>query len=455
MRILLIVPPTSPLTITADEFSLYEPLALEYLGAAVRSDHDVRFLDMRIDADLQGVLDDFGPDIVGITAYTVHVKTVKALFERIRRWNPETLTVVGGHHATVAAEDFLVPAIDVIVQGEGVEPFREIVARHERAEAFEGIPGTVVPGPEGPVRTEPGPVDLDAIPPPDRTLTASYRSHYRCDWMRPLASMRTSKGCPHRCRFCALWRIAQKRYLKRSPEAIVEEIAGIDEECIFFADDESLVVPKRMMEVARQIKEAGIRKRFFCYGRSDTIAHNPDLLEAWKDVGLERIFVGLEFAKDDDLGYIRKGSTASDNDEAVRILHDLDIEIYASLIVRPEFTRDDFRELSAYCRHLALSYVGFTLLTPLPGTEFHEEVHELLLTHDTDYYDFIHTVLPTTLPLEDFYAEYTNLYRTATTVPRKLGFLARHRWREIPSVIDRSERLLHRMRKAYRDYPAA
>ena len=26
--------------------------------------------------------------------------------------------------------------------------------------------------------------------------------------MKPLASIRTSKGCPYRCNFCALWKIA-------------------------------------------------------------------------------------------------------------------------------------------------------------------------------------------------------------------------------------------------------
>ena len=47
------------------------------------------------------------------------MNTVKRLFEQIKQWNPEVLTVVGGHHATVVPEDFLCSFIDLIVIGEG------------------------------------------------------------------------------------------------------------------------------------------------------------------------------------------------------------------------------------------------------------------------------------------------------------------------------------------------
>ena len=99
--------------------------------------------------------------------------------------------------------------------------------------------------------------------------------------MKPLASIRTSKGCPHRCNFCALWKVAGGHYLKRSPECIVEELAQIEEPYVFFADDESLVDAARMETQAHRIREAGIEKQYFLYGRSDTIARNPGLLELW------------------------------------------------------------------------------------------------------------------------------------------------------------------------------
>lgn len=83
MKILLVQPPKAPRTIGGEDVFIYEPLALEYLASAVTQNHDTRILDMRLDKDLVSVLADFEPDIVGITAYTVHVNVVKTLFAEV------------------------------------------------------------------------------------------------------------------------------------------------------------------------------------------------------------------------------------------------------------------------------------------------------------------------------------------------------------------------------------
>ncbi|NIO03262.1 MAG: radical SAM protein [Proteobacteria bacterium] len=453
MKILLIEPAKAPLTIGGDDVFLFEPLALEYVAAGVSRNHDVRILDLRLEKDLQGVLEEFCPDIVGITSYTVHVNTVKSLFEEIKGWNPHALTVVGGHHATVVPQDFLSPFIDLILSGEGVFGFKEIITRFERGEGFHGIQGIALVGGDGLVKTDSSPVvDLDAFPFPDRRLTATYRRHYYSEWMKPLASIRTSKGCPYRCNFCSLWKLTGGRYFRRKPEKIVEELAGIDESFVFFADDESLVSAARMKALAKLIKDAGIRKRYFLYGRSDTIARNPELLEMWRDIGLERVFVGLEFFRDEDLEYVGKGSTASDNEKAVRILQDLDIDIYASFIVRPEFDRGDFAAFGQYCRRLGLNFATFAVLTPLPGTDLFEKMKAQLITHNYDYFDFIHTLLPTTLPLKEFYKEYYQLLRKANPLTKGLSLLRKFPLREIPQALVRSHRVFKRVRTAYLDY---
>jgi radical SAM superfamily enzyme YgiQ (UPF0313 family) len=453
MKILLIEPAKAPVTIGGEDAFIYEPLALEYVAAGVAKDHDVKILDLRLEKDLAGVFADLYPDVVGITSYTVHVNTVKRLFEQIKAWNPQVLTVVGGHHATVVPEDFLSPSIDLIVMGEGACVFQEIVRRFERGEEFDGIPGTALAKNGGLVKTDCVPVaDLDVFPFPERRLTAKYRPHYFSEWMKPLASMRTSKGCPYRCKFCALWKLAGGRYLKREPEKVVEELATIDEEFVFFADDESLVDAPRMKRLATLIREAGIKKRYFLYGRSDTIARNPDLLELWRDIGLARVFVGLEFFRDEDLKDIRKGSTVRDNERAVDILQHLGIEIYASFIVRPEFTKADFAAFRRYCQKLRLSFATFAMLTPLPGTDFFEEVKERLITHNYDYFDFIHTLLPTTLPLKEFYKAYYQLYMKAIPLAQRLALLTKLPLREILPLLASSYRLFNRLRNAYLDY---
>ena len=273
MKILLVQPAKPEKALGGEDFSIFEPLALEYLAAGVVGDHDVRILDMRLDPGLDSLLRGYQPDVVGITSYTVHVNVVRRLFEQIKAFNPNVFTIVGGHHATVMPQDFYTPCMDIIVMGEGVFPFRDVVLRLEKKKDLAGIPGTVSmekgtmvihAGDQNP--------DLDALPFPRRDLTAHYRKSYFSEWMKPLASIRTSKGCLFRCKFCALWKLTVGRYLTRKPECIVEELGMIEEKCVFFADDESLLDTKRMGVLAGLIQRAGVRKRYFLYGRSDTVA---------------------------------------------------------------------------------------------------------------------------------------------------------------------------------------
>jgi radical SAM superfamily enzyme YgiQ (UPF0313 family) len=453
MRILLVQPAKPSVSLGGEEVFLYEPLALEYVAASVSKDHDVIIFDQRLENNLPDVIRRFNPQIVGITSYSVHVNPAKKLFEQIKTLNPSILTVIGGHHATIMPEDFLSPSIDLIVMGEGVFAFKEIVDRFEKGEGFHNISGVAFEKNGEMVKTEfQKVVDLDTIPVPDRSLTAKYRKRYYSEWMKPLASIRTSKGCPFRCNFCALWKLTEGRYLKRSPEKVVEELAGINEEYVFFADDESLVDVKRMKILAQLIKDAGIKKRYFLYGRSDTVARNPDLLKIWREIGLEKVFVGLEFFRDQDLDLIGKGTSISDNKEAIRILSSLGIEPYPTLIIRPEWRQEDFKELRQYCRHLGLNFAGFAVLTPLPGTDLYEQSKDQLITNNYDYFDFIHTVLPTTLPLQDFYNEYYQLYIKAFSFFQSISRLKKYPVKQIPNTLVKGFKFYNRLRKAYLDY---
>jgi len=117
MNVLLIQPPScDPMT---DQVFMFEPLALEYLGAGLKLDgHKVRLLDARIEPDIDGVFDRFRPDVVGLTGYTSHVNIIKTIARRLKERAPDTLVVVGGHHATVRPADFNEPCIDAVVIGD-------------------------------------------------------------------------------------------------------------------------------------------------------------------------------------------------------------------------------------------------------------------------------------------------------------------------------------------------
>ncbi len=453
MHILLVQPVKAARSLIGDEWSMFEPLSLEYVAAGVRDRHEVRLLDMRIEPDLGAALEEAQPDIVGVTAYTVHVNPALDICRRVKAWRPDALTVVGGHHATVRPVDFCDPAVDLVVTGSGVAAFREVTERRAGGRPLDGIPGVlrVRDGkPEG--TPAPAETDLEALPLPDRDLSARYRHRYSCEWLKPLATIRTSKGCPFRCTFCALWRLTEGRYLKREPERVLEELRTVAEPNVFFADDESMVNMKGLDRLADLIAAAGIHKRYFFYGRSDTIVKHPELLEKWRSIGLARVFIGLEAFRDSDLQAVNKRTSLAENERAVTILHDLGIESYVNFIVQPTFTRDDFRAFRRYCRSLPLSFAGFSVLTPLPGTQLFDEREHELLTREWDYFDFVHSVLPTRLPLEEFYAEYADLLEHALSPSQRLSFMRKYPLPEIPGTVLGVYRMLRRIRAAYRDY---
>ena len=51
------------------------------------------------------------------------------------------------------------------------------------------------------------------------------------------------------------------------------------------------------------------------------------------------------------------------------------------------------------------------MLTPLPGTDLWDETEPSIQTRDWELFDIAHTVLPTKLPLDEFYAEYAGLWK--------------------------------------------
>ena len=107
--------------------------------------------------------------------------------------------------------------------------------------------------------------------------------------------------------------------------------------------------------------------------------------------------------------------------------------------------------LRRYCRTRQLQFASFAVLTPLPGTDLYEEMKGHLLTRDYDYFDFIHTVLPTQLPLKEFYAEYCRLYKKAISPIKALAFLAQYSWQEIPSVLAKTMWWYKRLAMTYLD----
>jgi radical SAM superfamily enzyme YgiQ (UPF0313 family) len=125
------------------------------------------------------------------------------------------------------------------------------------------------------------------------------------------------------------------------------------------------------------------------------------------------IFLGLEKIDDEGLKSVNKSNTAAKNDRAIEILQDLDVGYTPNFIVDPDWEVVDFDKLKAWIDRTGAYNSGFSVLTPLPGTDLWDEVEDQVNTQDWELFDITHSVLPTKLPLNEFYEQYAGLWRHA------------------------------------------
>jgi len=72
-----------------------------------------------------------------------------------------------------------------------------------------------------------------------------------------------------------------------------------------------------------------------------------------------------------------------------------------------------------------------------------------------EFFDFNHTVLPTTLLLEDFYEQYYRLYTESIPLRNFFAFMSKYRLRDVPANLAKFRRWSKRLRKLYVDYGRA
>ncbi|HEX8153313.1 MAG TPA: hypothetical protein VF698_09320, partial [Thermoanaerobaculia bacterium] len=149
---------------------------------------------------------------------------------------------------------------------------------------------------------------------------------------------------------------------------------------------------------------------------TDIIVKFPHLVEMWKDCGDLAIFLGLESVTDEGLAAVNKKNKACNNVKAIEILKDLGVGFTPNFIVDPGWDRDDFQRLREWVEQMGAYNSGFSILTPLPGTDLWDTAKAQVNTKQWEMFDIVHTVLPTKLPLDEFYAEYSGLWRHALDV---------------------------------------
>ncbi|MGH7231334.1 MAG: hopanoid C-3 methylase HpnR [Nitrospiraceae bacterium] len=422
MKFLAVHP--SPLMYTKIYLRL-EPLGLELVAQAVRqAGHEARLIDLQVDThkDYLRLLDEWRPDVIGFSCnYLANVPEIIDLAKLTKLRLPASFVFVGGHSASFIATEFLRHghgAIDCILKGEGEAAVLKLLPaiEHDR-KALRTVPGAVTVEGDGP---PPCFVEsLDTVR-PARDLLRRRRKYF-IGVLDPCASIEFTRGCPWDCSFCSAWTFYGRSYRAVSTDRIVEDLQRIQEPGVFIVDDVAFIQAKHGFEIGEAIATKGIKKQYYLETRGDVLLRNQDVFRFWKTLGMRYIFLGVEAIDDEGLKMHRKRISLGKNFEALEVARSLGVTVAINLIADPSWDRQRFEVIRQWCLEIP-EIVNISVNTPYPGTESWLTESRRLQTRDYRLFDIQHAVLPTTLPLPEFYEE---LVKTQQILNKKhLGWTA-------------------------------
>jgi radical SAM superfamily enzyme YgiQ (UPF0313 family) len=214
--------------------AMVPPLGLMYLASTIRQKggHQVFILDTRLyddwAAQLDRCLQEYRPQVVGISAITREKSHMTAIAGRVKQRFPTVPVVAGGAHPTCMPGPCVEwPSIDVVVVGEAEEVIVPLIDGLLDRGDISQLPGvyTKESPPCEPLQPAPAP-DLDALSLPAWDLVPIER-YFRRRSMTSLSPWRyavisTSRGCPFQCTYCHS--VHGKRFRTRSVHSVGEEL---------------------------------------------------------------------------------------------------------------------------------------------------------------------------------------------------------------------------------------
>jgi anaerobic magnesium-protoporphyrin IX monomethyl ester cyclase len=312
---------------------------------------------------------------VGISVISVYRDNSIELLKYIKRDRPDIKTIVGGVHVNACLEEFTSIA-DYIVKGEGEQILGKIV----RGEISEGVV-------TGSVRNL---NDLGWI---DRTIFGGEEVPINPALPKPFVTIMNSRACEGNCRFCApiSKNIFGKKLKMRSIENLVGEIKYLKEtmgiNSFFLNDDNGMSNPKYMEEFCDAIKPLGLL--WGNQGRADLICRFPKIVEKMSNAGCKIVLVGFESGSNRVLEYLKKGVTREQNIEAMHILHNNDLIIWANIMLGvPTEQPHEVLETISMVEEGSPDLVSICCFTPFPGSFLYDECKRLKIMSENPTQSF-------------------------------------------------------------------
>ena len=387
-RKLLLINPVNRLRagFSINRSSRFPPLGLGVVASLTPSSWDVELVDENFEEFTYR-----DADLVGITAFS---SSANRAYEIAQMYKDEGVPVVmGGIHASVCQQEAL-QYVDAIVVGEVESVWAKVVA--------DAVSGTLQPTYEGTWR------ELN-------NLKHVRRDIFHQDYV--FGSLQTSRGCPLDCSFCSVTGFNGRRYRRRPPVEVLDELETIPQELIFFVDDNIIGYGRANRDLALELfkgmVERGMEKQWFCQA-SVNIADDPEILEWAGRAGCRLIFLGIE-AEDvealeavDKRLNIKRGT--SSYEQTFDSIHAAGIAVLGAFIFGMDGdTPEKLYRRADYMINSGVDVMQATAITPLPGTRVFRQMEEegrLLRTNfprDWDRYNLTEVVFePANMGVDEF-----------------------------------------------------
>ncbi len=408
-KILLIKP--NYRTIGWDFYNMdFPPINLTYIASyLIDLDVDVEILDTKVKNlsiyQIKKKIQKFNPDIVGISVFvTAALKSSIDIAKIVKEVNRNCFVIFGGRHPTFESDSTIsINEVDIIVRGEGEITFRELIIKGT-PENVKGISyksnGKVIHNPDRPLIK-----DFKNFRYPARKLTNSNK--YKI-FSERLETVETSRGCPHRCTFCATHVFNNLIWRARPIEKIITELKLISQNRkikeIFFVDDNLTANTKRIENLCERIIECKQKKeindfKFFAQIRVDSIVKAPQMVKKMAKAGFWVVFIGIESVNEESLKDTKKGFEFNKVLEALKILHANNLIVMGNLIIGIDLNekQEEIIKEIKFMKTVDIDLVSFVLLTPFPGTSIMEELDKqgLIVSKDWSKYTVFYPVIKT------------------------------------------------------------
>jgi len=335
-----------------------------------KSGHDALLIDLRQLfgwEELQRMVRDMAPDIVGITLMSLDFDAAVKAAEMIKKVKNSIKVIMGGAHPTLMESELIDNKnVDYIFKGEA-----EVTLPRILSEILNGnVTHKVIKG-EIP--------DLEKIPHEDRRLFKILEAPIVPFLKMPFITAIAGRGCTYNCSFCQpAERIMFGPRLRRmSVEKFIDGLGiAIDDmgfNSLMIHDDCLLEDTKWVELFLKHYSKRGFRKSFVCQSRVDIIVKYPKLLKSMRKYGLEMLLIGFESGSQRVLNFLRKGIAVEQNYKAADICKNLGIRIWANFMLGiPTETKEDVLKTVSMIKRIKPYVSSPAFFTPHPGSDLFE-----------------------------------------------------------------------------------